>query len=591
MRADAYARFQTSASLLALRAGGATFDLSPPSAAELEDIVTLPVAACQPPLVFSDSSLASRLVADAQGGDALALLQMTLQGLYNAQEARGDGILKPGDYKGMAAAVTEAANSAMAHLGAGARSTLAALVFKLIVDVTSDPVTAEPTPIVGALDRDAFVRGKPEREALVDAFIEARLLTLEGGACIRPTHDALMRIWPEAANLVKELSALIRARHALIPLAEQWAAAEAAKKSRHLLLPAPLLASGQQLDAHFGDDLGIPLRPFIAEALKAAERSLVLATDAANSLVFDIARKFRSVSGVPTSLVKSVLDRARDLQQILLATGQSSPGLLHSQAAALGETSVTFLSLGDTKSALDAAFEARGILERLVEQRPDDRKWRRDLAVAHQRMGDVQSAQGRLAEALKSYKSASELAGQLVKSEPDSPSWQRVLSVFQENVGDIELKQGHFHEALDTYREGLAVVARLAKSDPANVELQRNLSILHSRIGDVEFNQGNLAQALRSYQADRAIAERLAKSDPANGASSTTSPFPMTGLQKSKTQKANPGEPLRPTRRRSRFDSDLRSPTPRTRTGKALSRRPTERLDTLKVNKAALLRS
>ena len=90
----------------------------------------------------------------------------------------------------------------------------------------------------------------------------------------------------------------------------------ASRSSRHLLLPAPLLATGQQLDAHFGDDLGVPLRPFIAEALKAAERSLTLATDAANSLVFDIAGKFRDVSGVPTSLVKSVLDRARDLQRL-----------------------------------------------------------------------------------------------------------------------------------------------------------------------------------------------------------------------------------------------------------------------------------
>ena len=42
MRADAYARFQACAPLLALRAAGATFDLIPPTAAELEDIVAAP---------------------------------------------------------------------------------------------------------------------------------------------------------------------------------------------------------------------------------------------------------------------------------------------------------------------------------------------------------------------------------------------------------------------------------------------------------------------------------------------------------------------------------------------------------------------
>ena len=39
MRADAYARFQACAPLLALRAAGATFDLMPPTSPELEDIV------------------------------------------------------------------------------------------------------------------------------------------------------------------------------------------------------------------------------------------------------------------------------------------------------------------------------------------------------------------------------------------------------------------------------------------------------------------------------------------------------------------------------------------------------------------------
>ena len=143
MRADAYARFQAYPALLALRAAGATFDLIPPTAAELEDIVERPVAACEPPLAFggSEPPLGRRLVADAQGGDALPLLQMTLEGLYKAQDPRGDGVLRAEDYTGMAAAVTEAANAAMKPLGDSCRDALKALVAKLVVDVAADPVT------------------------------------------------------------------------------------------------------------------------------------------------------------------------------------------------------------------------------------------------------------------------------------------------------------------------------------------------------------------------------------------------------------------------------------------------------------------
>ena len=496
LRADAYARFQAFPALLALRAAGATFDLIPPTAAELEDIVMRPVAACEPPLVFgeSDTPLGQRLVGDAQGGDALPLLQMTLDGLYKAQEARRDGILRAEDYKGMAAAVTETADAAMAHLGDGGRKALEALVAGLVIDVAPDPVTAEPLPVVAAIDADTFVRGKPDRAALIEAFVEARLLTLEGGARLRPTHEALLRIWPEAANRVAELSALIRARHALAPLARAWDEAAPSEKSGHLQLSAPLLASGQQLEERFGEDLGEPLRAFVAAAANAdavrraretrrthivigaslaaavvmtllaagalwqrreavvqktaAERNLGLATDAANSLVFDIALKFRDASGVPASLVKSILQRALDLQQKLLGSGQSSAGLLRSEVAALAETSETLLRLGDTASALDAARKAASISEISLRQ------------------------------------------------EPQNTLGQFVLAMSDEKIGDVEVAQGQLAPALNSFRAQFAILDRLAKSDPGNAALQGGLSEANERIGDVEVAQGQLAQAL-----------------------------------------------------------------------------------------------
>ena len=97
LRSDVYARFQSIEALVGLREAGATLDLVPPSAAELEEIVTRPVAACRPPLAFEQKdgrSLAALLVADSRGGDALPLLQMTLSRLYAAEGTRGDGMLR-----------------------------------------------------------------------------------------------------------------------------------------------------------------------------------------------------------------------------------------------------------------------------------------------------------------------------------------------------------------------------------------------------------------------------------------------------------------------------------------------------------------
>jgi len=627
MRADAYARFQACAPLLALRARGATFDLIPPSAAELEEIVARPVVACEPPLAFgeSDPPLVHRLVADAQGGDALPLMQMTLERLYKAQEARGDGILRAEDYKGMAAAVTEAADDAMAHLGAGGRAALDALVAGLVADVAPDPVTAEPLPVVVALDRDAFVRGKPDRAALVGAFVEARLLTLEGGARLRPTHDALLRIWPDAAKRVAEMAGLIRARHALAPLAEGWAEAPAAEKPGHLQLSAPLLASGQQLEDRFGEDLGEPLRRFIASAEKAdaarraratrrarmtiaasfivalgmaglaawafsqrneaidarndavaqravavaaktdadqqriaalesakeantqkaaaleaqqeaekqraaalenateankqkaaAEHNLALATDAASSLVFDLAQKFRDVSGVPASLVKTILDRALDLQQKLLSAGQTSPNLLRGEGAALDETFTTLRTLGDTAGALDAARKEAAIFEALQKSEPANADYQFDLSQADDRIGDVEVDQGHLAQALASYRAGLAIAEPLAGLNPGNWMLQNILSVFYERVGDVQDTQGQLAQALDSYRKSRAIREGLVKSNPGNALLQSNLSVSYQKVGDVEDAQEQYAQALDSYRAQFPIIDCLARADPGN---------------------------------------------------------------------------
>ena len=148
LRSDAYARFQGIEALVALREAGATFDLVPPTAAELEEIVTRPVAACQPPLAFEQQdgrSLAAQLVADAKGGDALPLLQMTLSRLYAAEEARGDGVLRFADYRGMDAAVTETANEALGTLDAsGAGRVAGARHRPCRATSRADPLTGAP---------------------------------------------------------------------------------------------------------------------------------------------------------------------------------------------------------------------------------------------------------------------------------------------------------------------------------------------------------------------------------------------------------------------------------------------------------------
>jgi len=279
LRSDAYAGLQRIEPLVALHEAGATYDLLPPGLAEFEDIVTRPVAACHPPLAFETGadgrSLADVLVADATGSDALPLLEVTLDRLYEAQVQRGDGLLRFADYPGLDQAVTEAAEEAFATIDETGRAALADLVVALIHDVATDPVTDVRTLRLQPVDRRRFELGNPTRRALIDSFIDHRLLTVEsrrGVIEIRPVHEALLRAWPEASAIVTESEAIIRARRTLEPLVEDWRRAPDASRDEHLLNSAALLASASQLIARLGDDLPETMRTFIDASLVAAER-------------------------------------------------------------------------------------------------------------------------------------------------------------------------------------------------------------------------------------------------------------------------------------------------------------------------------
>ena len=267
LRSDAYGRFQSLPPLLRLLEAGASFDLVPPDAAELEQIIAEPVRACDPPLAF-EAGLAARLADDAEGGDALPLLQIALARLYDAEAARGDGVLRSGDYHGMGEAVTSTAQAALQGLPPEAVDALPALVAAMISDVTSDPVSGVPVANIVPLDRAAFTRDAPARAALLDAFIASRLLTADGDV-VRPAHEALLRIWPKAVGLVEELGPMLRVRRALAPLVRDWQAAAEADKLRHLEISPALLDGALLLGTRL--DVDPPMAAFIAACAGQAE--------------------------------------------------------------------------------------------------------------------------------------------------------------------------------------------------------------------------------------------------------------------------------------------------------------------------------
>jgi tetratricopeptide (TPR) repeat protein len=576
LRSDAYTAFQNVPALLHLRESGATFDLVPPTSVELEEMVTRPLLACRPPLKFAqcnDESLARRLVNDARGGDVLPLLQITLQRLYVAEEKRKDGILSCDDYHGMEEAVTEEANKALFSVDEEARGQLPALVKALVQDVISDPSTGAAMPVVVAVDRAAFEAQHPERRALVDAFVANRLLSSEGDASsqrVRPTHESLLRIWPQAKTIVEENAALIRVENTLRPMVRAWSDATEAKKIGYLDLPPALLDGAQQLVAHWGPDLDTEMRDFIAqavardveerdrgrqmqeqrirdaEAVAAANRKkyiytgvlsivavamlavaswewhrvytekvaeakiLEAAVKSSDAMVLNIALRFRNLVGVPTSLIEDVLGQALKLDDQLQEGAPRNLALQRSQAGALTASARTLLILGETHKALKEAQRARKIILEL----PASQAIFSFLYLQDMLIGQIYMAQGNLTDSLPYIHQAQQFSQKMQKLDPsDTLSWQANLGGSDMVLGTVFARQGNPSSALNAFHQAQTIFQTLLKSDRTNTGWMGNLAGTDGDLGVALLSLGHQNGALSSYLEARAIIVKLRKAD------------------------------------------------------------------------------
>ena len=169
-------------------------------------------------------------------------------------------------------AVGKTADEVFGSLDPGVRAELAALITAMVRDVPTNRQTGANLPVVAPVTREAFERGRDSRVILVNAFVEARLLTteeLDHSARVRPVHEALFRTWPEAVQIIQENSELIRVRRILEPMAIERSRASVTSKDEFLIKSPSLLAAAAELDRRFGDDLSAEMRSYIADSATA----------------------------------------------------------------------------------------------------------------------------------------------------------------------------------------------------------------------------------------------------------------------------------------------------------------------------------
>jgi tetratricopeptide (TPR) repeat protein len=243
------------------------------------------------------------------------------------------------------------------------------------------------------------------------------------------------------------------------------------------------------------------------------DATLKHATETVNAAVTQ-AKKY-NLSGTAMFLV---VGKAEGLFNNLAERGRPTAGLRYRRAWMLIQFARNYQILGDTGRQYARATKAHGLLTGLGAEKSDDIAYRHDLAVAYDEIGDMLLAQGKLPEALKSYRDGLAIGDETAKADPTNAAWLRDLSASYGKVGDLLVAQGELTEALKSYRDSLAVRERLAQGGPSNAARLSDLSVSYDKVGDMLMAESNRSEALKFYRDGLAIRVRLTNAAPSNAA-------------------------------------------------------------------------
>lgn len=211
VRGDYYPKLvETIPALIDRKGGVGHVDIAPPSAIEINDIITLPARRAglqfeRDPETYATHHLNDALAEAAHGqADVLPLLQHTLHELYlRCAEKK---ILTYAAYReigGLEGAIAQRAEAVFGSLSRDAQDSLQAVLGQLVV------IESDSDAIRGKLGLQQ--RLSKYAKTLVQAFIEARLFATDGSESFGVAHEALLRQWPRAREWAKENQRLLQA--------------------------------------------------------------------------------------------------------------------------------------------------------------------------------------------------------------------------------------------------------------------------------------------------------------------------------------------------------------------------------------------
>ena len=467
LRSDFYQAVGKLPKLVALKEGDGQYDLMPPTASEMGQMIRLPTRAAG--LRFEEDPSSSERLDDmlrdaaAEHPEVLPLLQFTLEELY--QRRTEDGMLTLAAYR---------------ELGGveGSLAQRAETVFKDLPDDVEEELPKVLNALV-SIERDGYEQigrkralwseaTKGKSREFIEAFVENRLFVTEladdGSAVVTVAHEALLWHWPRVKEWVAQNRENLRIRSRITAATERWIAED---KPSDLLLPS-----------------GKPL----VEAESLLEQDLQL-TDAENGFInasFAKAKRFQRLKrGVVAAL--AVLGIVAAASAYLATAQRDLANQARARAEVEAETAkqttefmVDLFAVSDPSEALGNSITAREIMDTGASRIENELTTQPAIqATLMETMGSVYTSLGLYDQAVSLLRSALEKRRALYGED------HLEVARSMHRLGDVLKLQSEYEPALEMYQGALAI--RRAQLGNDNVDTARTiyeLADLLGRMGD-----------------------------------------------------------------------------------------------------------
>jgi serine/threonine protein kinase/tetratricopeptide (TPR) repeat protein len=142
---------------------------------------------------------------------------------------------------------------------------------------------------------------------------------------------------------------------------------------------------------------------------------------------------------------------------------------------------------------------AKGFYERFVREQFDAPEVRHDLALAYQRLAEIDRELGDYAAAEESSRKAIALLGELIQEQPDM-AYESDQAAGYTTLGRVHVDTAHWQKADEAFQHAMQIQERLAETDPQADEVRFALAKSYHASGYAHHRAGHPEIAERRYQ-------------------------------------------------------------------------------------------